>query len=115
MAVGNLPVEELIQIVADGFGAAHWMLVNQGLTVSDPPTPPLQSELPFTEIVRQEFVDDSLQQARLVMVWRVPGLTKLDHTYALDVLWRQFWGMVARRAWCKGSPGGAGASLEYFC
>ncbi len=83
VAVGNLPVEELIQIVADGFGAAPGVSA-QGLTVSDPPTP--TPELPFTEIVRQEFVDDSLQQARLVMVWRVPGLTKLHHTYALDVV-----------------------------
>jgi len=30
------------------------------------------------------------------MVWRVPGLTQLNQTYALDVL-GQFWGMVARR------------------
>jgi len=33
-------------------------------------------ELPFTEIVRQG--DDSLQQARLVMVWQVPGLNQLN-------------------------------------
>ncbi|MHC5827430.1 MAG: M16 family metallopeptidase, partial [Nostoc sp.] len=26
------------------------------------------------------------QQARLVMVWRVPGMTQLDRTYGLDVL-----------------------------
>jgi zinc protease len=40
----------------------------------------------FTEIVRQEMVDPSLQQARLVMMWRVPGLLELEQTYALDVL-----------------------------
>lgn len=77
--VGNLPVEELIEIVAEGFSA------------KDAITPPVQhlgvtQELPFTEIVRREYVDESLTQARLVMVFRVPGLTKLPETYALDVL-----------------------------
>ncbi len=77
--VGNLPVEELIEIVAEGF------------TKKDRITPPEQhleitQELPFTEIVRQEYVDESLTQARLVMVFRVPGLIKLSETYALDVL-----------------------------
>lgn len=77
--VGNLPVEELIEIVAEGF------------TKKDAITPPVQhlgvtQELPFTEIVRREYVDESLTQARLVMVFRVPGLTKLPETYALDVL-----------------------------
>jgi len=43
-------------------------------------------EPPFTQIVRHEFVDPSLQQARLVMLWRVPGLVQLEQTYALDVL-----------------------------
>ncbi len=83
VAVGNLPVEELIQIVADSSGAA--LDVRNQAAVSEPPPTP-HPELPFTEIVRQEFVDDSLQQARLVMVWRVPGLTQLHQTYALDVL-----------------------------
>jgi zinc protease len=77
--VGNLPVEELIEIVAGGFDT------------KDAITPPVQhlgitQELPFTEIVRREYVDESLTQARLVMVWRVPGLTKLPETYVLDVL-----------------------------
>jgi len=63
----------------------------------------LNPELPFTEIVRQEFVDDSLQQARLVMVWRVPGLNQLNQTYELDVLGR--FSMVARLV--LGATGGA--------
>ncbi|WP_373527811.1 M16 family metallopeptidase [Nostoc sp.] len=88
VAVGNLPVEELIAIIAEGFtkvtpdsrlpfGYAHGK-----------PTPhsPLNPESPFTEIVRREFIDESLQQARLVMVWRVPGMTQLERTYGLDVL-----------------------------
>jgi len=34
----------------------------------------------------QEF-DNSLQQARLVMVWRVP-VTQMDHTYARCFAWQ---------------------------
>ena len=82
VAVGNLPVEELIQIVADGFTEAE-----SGLgRLEGEPQSVLNPELAFSEIVRREFVDDSLQQARLVMVWRVPGLTQVNQTYALDVL-----------------------------
>ncbi|MBD2664047.1 peptidase M16-like protein [Richelia sinica FACHB-800] len=80
VAVGNLPVEELIDVVAEGFtkyrqpGTLH-----REQRKAHP-------EAAFTEIVRQEFVDESLQQARLIMVWRVPGLMELDETYALDVI-----------------------------
>lgn len=88
VAVGNLPVDQLIQIVADGFAQSR---PNQATT----PVPPQSSldnpisfepEPPFTQIVRREYVDETLQQARLVMVWRVPGITQLEKTYALDVL-----------------------------
>jgi zinc protease len=82
VAVGNLPVEELIAIVAEGFTKAGTdAMINR---VS--PHSPLPTESPFTEIVRREFVDENLQQARLVMVWRVPGMVQLDCTYGLDVL-----------------------------
>jgi predicted Zn-dependent peptidase len=81
VAVGNLPVEELIAIVAEGF-------TKLSTPHSPLPTPhsPLNLESPFTEIVRREFIDESLQQARLVMLWRVPGMAQLDRTYGLDVL-----------------------------
>lgn len=82
VAVGNLPVDELIQIVADGFTEAS----STKQPEDSDRLPTINPESPFTQIVRQEFVDNSLQQARLVMVWRVPGLTQMDHTYALDVL-----------------------------
>jgi predicted Zn-dependent peptidase len=81
VAVGNLPEEELIEIVETGFTAASTPPHPSRL---EPSTRP--SEPPFTEIVRREFVDDSLQQARLMMLWRVPGLNQLSDTYALDVL-----------------------------
>ena len=89
VAVGNLPVEELIATVAEGFTKLSTDAINRvsphspvqtRLIASLPPEPP------FTEIVRREFIDESLQQARLVMVWRVPGMTQLDRTYGLDVL-----------------------------
>ena len=82
--VGNLPVEELIDIVTDSFTEA-----NNSRNTPQMPLPPninLTPESPFTEIVRHEVIDETLQQARLMMVWRVPGLTELHETYALDVL-----------------------------
>jgi len=81
VAVGNLPVDELIETVAQGFAQV-------GVKGDSDYTSRLtyKPEAPFTDIVRQEYVDSTLQQARLVMVWRVPGLKQLDSTYALDVL-----------------------------
>jgi predicted Zn-dependent peptidase len=79
--VGNLPVEQLIDIVAQGSE-------NKPDRRESPVSPVenAQPEAPFASIVRRESEDDSLQQARLVMVWRVPGLRDLPQTYALDVL-----------------------------
>ncbi len=82
VAVGNLPVEELIEIVTQSFEVA---INNQQSTINNQQST-TNPEPPFTEIVRREFIDESLQQARLVMVWRVPGLLQLNQTYALDVL-----------------------------
>ncbi|PSF37478.1 peptidase M16 [Aphanothece hegewaldii CCALA 016] len=81
--VGNLPVEELIEIVSNS-------VENQQATESrilpSSPLNNLQPEAPFNTIVRSESEDESLTQARLIMVWRVPGLRDLAQTYALDVL-----------------------------
>lgn len=86
VVVGNLPVKELIDIVTDGFmqgrGRSYLAPVQSGAV--DRPT--FQPEQPFKEIVRREYIDESLQQARLIMVWRVPGLTQLNQTYELDVI-----------------------------
>jgi len=78
VAVGNLPVEELIDIISTAFTSQNPRFPSQSTTVIPEPA--------FTEIVRQEFIDESIQQARIVMLWRVPGLTQLNQTYALDVL-----------------------------
>ncbi|MDJ1174076.1 M16 family metallopeptidase [Roseofilum capinflatum] len=92
--VGNLPVDELIQIVAD----SCTLTVNgERLKKTQSVIPPLGqlsdtapfndlSETPFSSIERREFVDPSLQQARLVMVWRVPGALAQEKTYAFDIL-----------------------------
>lgn len=83
VAVGNLPADELIQIVADGFARADR---GQPRPADGSDLPALQAEDPFPAIVRQQISDSTLQQARLVMTWRVPGLVELDETYALDIL-----------------------------
>lgn len=94
--VGNLPVEDLIQIVADSFNHAP-SSSSQAIGPAIPELPYSNPEAPFTEISRQEFVDDSLQQARLVMMWRVPGMVDLQQTYALDILSSVLgWGRTAR-------------------
>lgn len=80
--VGNLPVEELIEIVTQGFDR-HF---SSGRESTKNNTPRVTPEPPFSEIVRHEYTDDSLQQARLVMLWRVPGMENLSETYALDIL-----------------------------
>jgi zinc protease len=83
--VGNLPVDRMIDIVAESVslpqnGEAH------PVEAYPPAFPYSSSEPPFTTIHRYESVDSSLQQARLVIMWRVPGLSELSQTYALDAL-----------------------------
>ncbi len=82
--VGNLPVEELIAIVAESFDQAE--AHSAKTTVLTPEIPAVLPEAAFTSIGRQVHLDDSLQQARLVLMWRVPGMTDLAQTYALDAL-----------------------------
>jgi zinc protease len=83
VVVGNLPVEDLIAIATDSFDRA---------IVHHPEPPPLgqlhhlPSEASFDRIERREAIDPSLQQARLSLIWRVPGLNAIEQTYALDVL-----------------------------
>ncbi|MCT7968691.1 insulinase family protein [Laspinema sp. D1] len=97
VAVGNLPVEQLIEIVAEGFEKngrpAFSLNPNWQVATDDEQLIPESSQVigatgepAFQNIVRREFIDDKLQQARLVMMWRVPGLTELNNTYALDAV-----------------------------
>jgi predicted Zn-dependent peptidase len=80
VAVGNLPVEELVEIIAEEFNKNYQQTTNKLTQTAAIPEPA------FTEIVRREVIDETLQQARLVMMWRVPGLMELDETYGLDVV-----------------------------
>ncbi|MDI9640050.1 pitrilysin family protein [Geitlerinema splendidum] len=96
VAVGNLPVEELIEIVAQSCESAlghsapthrPWEEVNPSASLPLPSEGlQFQSETPYTEVVRQELSDRTLTQARLIMVWRVPGALQLEETYGFDVL-----------------------------
>jgi len=85
VVVGNLPVEQLVQVVAEGVDRA---IANRSFEVDALPPQPTsyQPEDPFAGIERRHYIDHSLQQARLVMLWRVPGLMQLEQTYPLDVL-----------------------------
>ena len=87
VAVGNLPEEELIQTVTAGFEQA---LARRSRSDEsrNPATQVTRSapEAPFASIQRHRYVDASLQQARLVLSWRVPGLTDVEQTNTLDVL-----------------------------
>ncbi|MEL6261950.1 MAG: pitrilysin family protein [Cyanobacteria bacterium J06626_6] len=87
VAVGNLPVEELIRIVEESFEQA---MARSNRQYSNPElvqkVPSSQPEQPFPAIARSEYVDGALQQARLVMGWRVPGMRELAKTYPLDVV-----------------------------
>lgn len=85
VVVGNLPVEQLIEIVATGFESAQTSAIAR-LDTPLPEFPHYELEQPFDTIVRREYVDDSLQQARIAMTWRVPGMEDLSQTYALDAL-----------------------------
>jgi zinc protease len=81
VAVGNLPVEELIRIVEKGYESiAGTGTLDRGIS------PNYKPEAPFTSVVRRDHRDKSLQQARMMMLWRVPGLLEMEETYALDVL-----------------------------
>ncbi|MEO0406354.1 MAG: pitrilysin family protein [Cyanobacteria bacterium P01_A01_bin.135] len=86
VAVGNLPVEQLIDTVADSVPDG---LLVKGADDADnmpPSTPPPSTSQPFTDIIRCETTDPALQQARLIMMWRVPSIQDLAETYPLDVL-----------------------------
>ena len=86
VAVGNLPVEDLINIVIDGCDRADVFTTKPDAPVE--PYPPMQyaSEPSFQSVVRHEYFDPALSQARLMMMWRVPGMQQLSQTYPLDVL-----------------------------
>ena len=86
VVVGNLPVEEMMATVEESFDKAiatgNRKHANTSLIVQAPSTLP---EKPFPKIHRQTYTDEALQQARLILSWRVPGMRDLEQTYPLDV------------------------------
>ncbi len=78
VAVGNLPVEELTETIINS-------LTIDKINVQ-PERINYQPESPFKEIITDEYTDSSLQQSRLMLMWRVPGLNNLSETLPLDVL-----------------------------
>jgi zinc protease len=79
VAVGNLPVDYMIDTIAQS-------LEKQQIAQEFSTEITYQSETPFTNIVRQEYIDESITQARLIMMWRVPGLLQLHDSYPLDII-----------------------------
>jgi zinc protease len=86
VVVGNLPVDRLIRIVENSFASLGQHSQPSRLGQAPVAPPCLQPETPFASQVRRDLVDPSLQQARLVMTWRVPGFNQLAETYALDIV-----------------------------
>ncbi len=105
VAVGNLPTEELISAVVNGFEQAWGEGRLSGDRPEEPPTTeplspfrvePTPTWEPFTKIERWDGEDKGLQQTRLALIWRVPGISSpgrdasgintLDQSYPLDVL-----------------------------
>lgn len=81
VVVGNLPVEEMVatleqQLESSGPGAER---VNPM---------PLVPEPAFTQAQHHEIQDERLTEARLMLMWRVPGIQAHAQTDALDVLAR---------------------------
>jgi predicted Zn-dependent peptidase len=87
VAVGNLPVETLIQTVANSFDQALAARDSRALDrYSHTNVCRSAPEAAFSSIARQEFTDPAFQQARLLLNWRVPGLAEAEQTHPLDVL-----------------------------
>ena len=82
---GNLAIKELIDIVTAGI-EFNYRPSQEPSVRSIRSFKNLTPEPQFKEIVRSEYVDPNLQQARLIMMWRVPGMQELAETYSLDVL-----------------------------
>ncbi|MBC7517026.1 MAG: insulinase family protein [Alkalinema sp. FL-bin-369] len=89
VAVGNLPVDQLIATVEKSLNQVGWSAptATVGAASRNGNRPRnFAPETVFTTIERRSYDDPTLQQARLMLVWRVPGLVNLDETYALDII-----------------------------
>jgi zinc protease len=80
VVVGNLPAEQMIAKVEEQ--------MSDRVLTPKPSLPDFLPEESFEDIQEQEIQDPRLTEARLMMMWRVPGMTSLEETDALDVLAR---------------------------
>ncbi len=76
--VGNLPEAEMLEVLQ---GCCE-DLPSQ----PSPAKPEYVPDAPFTQIERHEIADAQLKQARLVMLWRVPGWQDFEETLKLTIL-----------------------------
>jgi predicted Zn-dependent peptidase len=79
--VGSEPAEVMVDTVLKALPTSF---IDNSATVQ--PWPDLRPEPRLSQPLRQHYQDEQLEQDRLVMAWRVPGLQELADTYALDVL-----------------------------
>jgi zinc protease len=82
VVVGNLPVEEMVATLEQQLDV-HKTAAAKGVS-----TQPLPPEPFFTQSQHHEIQDERLTEARLMLMWRVPGVQEYEQTYALDVLAR---------------------------
>ncbi len=76
--VGNLPEAEMLEVLR----SCCEDLPSQPC----PAKPEYVPDAPFTQIERHEIADAQLKQARLVMLWRVPGWQDFEETLKLTIL-----------------------------
>lgn len=81
VVVGNLPVEELIHTVESGF-ASQTLQTSTSTITSQTPEPQFKHAEDIT------LQDEHLTQARLILLWHVPGINQLTQTYPFDLLAR---------------------------
>jgi zinc protease len=80
VVVGNLPVEHMIATVEESLSDRAF--------APKPSLPSLLPEDPFEDSQHQDIQDPRLTEARLMILWRVPGMMNVQDTDALDVLTR---------------------------
>jgi len=87
--VGNLPAGDMAAVIQDACA--------QIPSRSAPPLPHYSPEPEFTAREEHTMVDDRLQQARLILLWRVPGLDNFRDSLRLTVLSRVLGGGLTSR------------------
>jgi zinc protease len=80
VVVGNLPTEKMVDCIAAQFS-------DIGPSAA-PRSPQFFPEPHFTDIQTIETTDPQLTEARLIFLWRVPGVEDLEVVHALDIIAR---------------------------